>query len=146
MFNRLDNHIHQLQGKIAILTGSLLTTLSVLITIFIYSSENGKLLYIDYLFGGLSFVFLIIAFFIAYNIFFPKESYYELILIEDFEDLKELSEEDLYSDILYYLKKSYEHNLEEYGTRIKKLRWDTLLYVIAVIFLIVLLFTHLVII
>jgi len=101
LFNRLDNHIQQLQGKIAILMGSLLTTLSVLTTIFIYSSENGKLLSIDYFFGGLSFALLILAFFIAYNIFFPKESYHELTLIEDFEDIRELSEEDLYSDILY---------------------------------------------
>ena len=77
---------------------------------------------------------MLASFFIAFKNFLPR-NYYELEIFEE-EKLNELCKMpllDMYSDIIYWLKKNYEDNFTKYEDVIDKIKLSTILFLIAVL-------------
>lgn len=133
VFERMENNISNLNDRNMTFMGIILATLSIILTLILFLHQMGLE------FSKLDLILLIFfCFFSAISLVitiscYRLTGYKDLNIFEQkrFNELVVMDEQTLLSDLLFYLKKSYEHNANKYNERT---RWFTValhLFIIA---------------
>ena len=123
LFNRLEANISYLGGKISSFFGILLGLISFQVTLIIILLNNGGEFSIySYILLFLFSVVMVISVLLSIYLLRPC-NYKDVEIFEEnrFKRLSSSSREDILSDFLYQVKKSYEYNCEVYNNNIKYL-------------------------
>lgn len=119
VFDGLENDISSLNSRNISLIGFNLALLSIIFAGVSFGIENGwNPSPVDYALLFPIFIFLLISLIINVCIFKPRDyKVYKIFKKDRFEELKNMDEPTLLSDVLYQYKTAFEYNMERYETR-----------------------------
>lgn len=146
IYERLENNIANLNTNNSTLIGIILATLSVTLTLILFLIQNGwNPSNIDTILLKGYVLFSIIALGINIYIFHPTD-YKDIEVFEPkrFEELRQMKENELLSDHLYWLRDAFNFNSEKYNKRIKLFVWGFRLFLVSIMTFILLLIKNLI--
>ncbi|MCK4736127.1 MAG: hypothetical protein KAT65_26975 [Methanophagales archaeon] len=124
VFERMQEHISNLNARNMTFIGIILATLSIILTLVLFLRQVGlQFSNMDRILLSFFFLFSVISLVITTSLSIPTE-YKDLDIFEQkrFDELLRMNEQTLLSDFLSHLKESYEYNVIKYN---KRTRWFT---------------------
>jgi len=125
VFERMQEHISNLNARNMTFIGIILATLSIILTLLLFLLRQMGIPFsnVDWILLSLFCLFSVISLVITIPLSIPTE-YKDLDIFEQkrFDELLRMNEQTLLSDFLSHLKESYEYNLDKYN---KRTRWFT---------------------
>ena len=119
VFERMQEHISNLNARNMTLIGIILATLSIILTMALFLLQKGwQPSNVDIVLLSLLVGFLFISLVINISIFHPTD-YMDLNIFKGkrYDELKGMNEQTLLSDFLGHLKDAYRDNLKKYENR-----------------------------